>query len=348
MRFAVLLLVFVGILGAGIFGALRSFNHFSEIPRSFAGQCTPVTGIAGPEDILITPGAKRVFISSRDRRQPDQRGSIHIFDLADPLAGGGWQDMTSGMPEEFNPLGIDYFEDGDVRRLFVVNEVNAAIEVFEVAEDGALIHLETFAERRLTSPNNVVAVGPRSFYVTNDVKQGRDTQIGKLHFLTRQASGQVLYYNGVAWQMAAEGLKFANGIVLSQDQKRLYVAETAGRAIRVYDRDLETGALFMSSGSGRITLPTAPDNLSIDESGALWAATLPKPLAVPLHGANPDVIAPSQIIRVTPGGDPQIIYSDDGKELSASTTAARFGQTLLIGALYDEKFLICDLPAGSI
>ncbi len=345
MRLAAFIIVLTVLAGAAAYATLNAFNHFDEIERSFAGQCTPVAGIAGPEDIQIDAVRSRVFISSRDRRTKEARGAIHVFDIANPLGDEGWRDMTMGAPTQFEPLGIDYFEDGEVRRLFVVNEAGKSVELFDVKNDGMLVHLETFAERRLTSPNNVVAIGRRSFYVTNDVQPGRNTRIGRIHFLTRQASGQVLFTNGTSWRVAAEGLRFANGIETSADGAHIYVAETAGSAVKVYDRDKQSGALTLAE---TIRLDASPDNISMDEAGALWVAALPQPLSLPSHAGNPKKRAPSEVIRIDADGAPQTVYRDNGRELSASTAAARLGRTLIIGALYDEKFLICDLPAGEI
>ncbi len=345
MRFAAFIIVLLVLAGATAYATLNSFNYFDEIEHSFAGQCTPVAGIAGPEDIQIDAVRSRVFISSLDRRMKETRGAIHVFDVSDPLGAEGWRDMTMGAPVDFKPLGLDYFEDDEVRRLFVVNEAGKSVEMFDVKDDDMLVHIETFAEPRLTSPNNVVAVGRRSFYVTNDVQPGRNSRIASIHFLTRQASGQVFFTNGTSWRVAAEGLRFANGIEASADGARIYVAETAGGAVRVYDRDTQSGTLTQAQ---LIRLDASPDNITVDDAGALWVAALPQPLSLPGHAGNPKKPAASEVIRIGVDGAPRTIYRDDGRELSAATSAVRLGQTLIIGALYDEKFLICDLPASEI
>ena len=344
MRIAVFLVVLLALAGGFGWRALHGFNHFATVERAFGGRCAPVSGIVGPEDIKIDAGARRAFISSADRRAPGARGAIYVFDLANPLAESGWRDRTMGAPAAFRPMGIDYYEGEGVRRLFVVNEANASVELFDVRADGDLEHLETFSERRLTSPNNVAAVGPRAFYVTNDVAPGRDSVAGKAHFLARAGSGQILFHNGVAWRMAAEGLRFANGVDVSPDGERLYAAETSGMAVRVYRRDIATGAL---SPMREIPLSAAPDNLNADEAGDVWVGALPKPLDVLRLGDDRQALAASEVIRLRAGGFMESVYRDPGEELSASTVGARLGDTLLIGALYDRKFLICDLPEPS-
>ncbi len=343
MRLIVILLVLLGAAGAAALLTLHSFNHFGTVTPAFAGRCAPVSGVAGPEDMAIDHGLGRVFVSSLDRRDAEARGAIHIIDPADPLAAEGWRDMTGGAPSAFLPLGLDYFEADGVRRLFVVNAANNAVEVFDVADDGALTHLNTHSERRLTSPNNVTAVGADRFYVTNDVKAGRDTAIGQFQFLIRAGEGEVLYFDGIAWSVAAAGLRFANGIIAAEDGNDVYVAETAGRAIKVFARNPASGALRHVRTT---STPAAPDNLTLGADGVLWVAGLPKPLGLPRHAANADALAPSAVMRMDETGV-STVYLDDGAELSASTVAARIGDTMMIGALYENKFLLCDLPDGA-
>ena len=343
MRLFTFVLLLFGAAGVGIWLILNGFNHFARVAHDFDGSCAPVSGIAGPEDMAVDHASGRVFISSLDRRDPEARGAVHLFDPADPLAAGGWRDITGGEPAAFRPLGIDYYENDGVRRLFIVNEFNNAVEIFDVGDDGVLTHRKTMTEKRLTSPNNVVAVGPTQFYVTNDVKSGRETVAGKIDFLTRAAKGDVLYFDGVAWRIAASGLRFANGIALAKDGRELHVAETAGRAVKTYARAPESGRLTLLHS---VSTPAAPDNLTIDADGALWVAGLPKPLALSLHAGDAKRLAPSSVMRLT-GGGAATIYLDDGKELSASSSAVRIGDALMIGAIFEQKFLLCDLPKGA-
>lgn len=343
MRLIAIVLLIFGAVGGAVWLTLQSFNHFGQVSRAFDGRCAPVTGVAGPEDMAVDPGTGLVFISSLDRRNPDARGAIHIVDPADPLAADGWRDMTGGAPSQFQPLGLAYFEEAGIRRLFVVNAANNAIELFDVADDGSLTHLDTKSERRLTSPNNVTAVGVDRFYVTNDVKAGRDTALGKLQFLMRAGEGDLLYFNGVAWSVAASDLKFANGVAASNDGREIFVAETAGKTVRVFRRNTDSGALQFARS---VRTPVAPDNLTMNDDGVLWAAGLPKPLSLLGHAASAERLSPSAVMRIDETGA-ATAYLDDGSELSASSVAARVGDTLLIGAIYERKFLLCDLPAGA-
>ena len=335
-----LLAIFAGVVAFN----LLSFNQFSSIDPVALARCEPVAGITGPEDIEIDGPRGRAFISSLDRRAEDARGAIHVFDLEDPLSDAGWRDRTLGAPEDFKPLGLDFYDDGEARRLFVVNEAGPSVEMFDVRENGDLVHLETFKERRLTSPNNVVAVGPRSFYVTNDVRPGRKARIADLHFLMRVGSGEVFLVDGVVWRVVADGLRFANGITLSPSGDKLYVAETAGKAVRAYDRNPENGALTPAE---KFSLKVSPDNINVDADGFIWVGALPQPLSVPSLLKDESATAASEVLRIDQNGKATTIYRDDGEEYSAATVAARSKGKLLIGALYEPKFLLCDLPKSS-
>ncbi|MGE0409458.1 MAG: SMP-30/gluconolactonase/LRE family protein [Amphiplicatus sp.] len=348
-----LLVFFGGILAAAaagsVFFTLQSFNQFTKFENAFGGVCASVAGIAGPEDIQIDPLTRRAFISSFDRQADPKsapRGGVFVFSIDDPLADDAWRDRTKGVPAAFEPLGLHFYDDGETRRLFVVNAATKAIEMYDVAENGDLVHMQSFKERRLTSPNDVVAVGPTSFYVTNDAEPGSDSVIAKAHFLLRIGSGRVLYFNGSSWRVAAEGLRYANGVAASRDGARLYVAETAGEALRIYAREPQSGALDPVK---TVEMKAGVDNINIDRLGVLWIGAHPKPLLLPAYLRNPKMKAPSLVIRYDDieGGasKPFDIYVNDGAELSASTVAARLGPTLLIGALLEKKFLICNLPA---
>jgi arylesterase/paraoxonase len=349
MRFSLLaggLALLLVLAGGTVAFTLFTFNHFNEVEDRFDGSCTPVTGVAGPEDIEASPSSARAFVSSMDRRAgPAARGAIYSVLVDDPLDSENWRDRTAGVPEKFHPLGLNYFEQGDIRRLFVVNEATKAIEIYDVAKNGDLQHLESFTERRLTSPNDVVAVGLRSFYVTNDIEAGRQSWLGRFQFLSRSPTGKIYYYDGVAMRVAAEGLRFANGIALNLRKTRLYAAETSGQSLRIFDRDPETGVLTLIKVE---PLPAAPDNINIAWDGALWIGAQPKPLSVPLVQRDRNAISPSLVIRYVDQegvASPMTeVFSNKGDAISTASVAAISGSRLLIGALLDDKYLICDLP----
>lgn len=348
MRFpllAGLLTLLFGLAGGAVAYTLYVFNHFDEVGDRFAGTCSPVAGVEGPADIETVGTSGRAFVASLDRRTPDARGAIFSILIDDPLDSENWRDRTLGAPEAFRPLGLSYYEEGEVKRLFVVNGATKSVDIFLVGSDGNLELLESVSERRLTSPNDVVAVGPRSFYVTNDVEAGRDTLLGKAEFLARAPTGKVYYFDGVSMRVAAEGLRFANGVATSADASRLYVAESTGPSLRIFDRDAPSGVLTQASVE---RLPAAPDNINVAWDGSLWIGAQPKPLATTLVERNALKSAPSLVIRFVDKegvASPMTeVFSSKGDMISTASVAAVAGRRLLIGALFDDKYLVCDLP----
>ncbi|MEM6414743.1 MAG: SMP-30/gluconolactonase/LRE family protein [Pseudomonadota bacterium] len=356
-----------------LLAGLYSFNHFATVENQIDKSCIPVTGIAGPEDLQIDQRQNRIFISSFDRRAKTKdkdgiRGAIHVADLEDPLASSAWRDRTAGIPERFEPLGLSIFDDGEVKRLFVVNAATNSVELFDIAENGDLTHLESLTEHRLTSINDVAAVGPRAFYVSNDLAPGRSTLYGQLQYFSRAATGAVFYFDGQVWRHAAHGLRFANGVVVNKSGTRFYVSESSAMSLRVYDREPETGILNLQK---TVSLPGAADNLNIADDGSILVGANPKPLTLGFHLRSSKARSPSLIVRYrdevelkrddvltgaptnvgglekTRGsrGEPEltILYQSDGDHLSAATVADAFDGKFVIGALVDDRYLICQL-----
>jgi arylesterase/paraoxonase len=94
------------------------------------------------------------------------------------------------------------------------------------------------------------------------------------------------------------------------------------------------------------------DNLDVDEEGNIWVAGHPKLLTYVKHSKEPDHRAPSQVLRLVPesGSDDgettfrvEEVYLDAGDELSASSIAARHESRLLIGAVFGDHFLDCQM-----
>jgi arylesterase/paraoxonase len=301
--------------------------------------------MAGPADMQIDPHFRRAFISSigneDDKRTNRPRGGVYVFSIDDPLSDDAFRDRTDGAPARFEPVGLSYFDNGVERRLFVANAAAKSVELFDVDEEGDLQFIESFRERRLSSPSDVVAVGPRSFYVTSEADAGRNSVLGKAHYLLRFASGRVLHFDGTAWRVAAENLKFADGLALSRDGKRLYVAESAGAALRIFDRDAMTGALTPAL---RVPLGAAPQNLNVDRTGSVWIGARAKSI---LPSETSGDASTSLVIRfddiVGVASKPKPVFADSGERIKATTVAARLGPTLMIGSPVEKKFLICEM-----
>jgi len=305
--------------------------------------------VQSSEDITIDLETGMAFISSDNRRRTtrgdfSEQGAIYGYDLAaeHPVL----VNLTREFKKPFYPHGIGFFRPADGGRplLLAVNHTPEGhfVEIFEY--DGqSLIHRQSVSGELMHSPNDVAAVDRDKFYVTND--HGSSSRWGKtIEEYLQLARSYVLYYDGTGFRKVAKGLAYANGIQVSADGKTVYVAATVSRAVFVYDRDMETGELTLRQ---KIDLRTGVDNLEIDAEGNLWLAAHPKLLTFVRYAKDPTQLSPSQVLRIRWRGlgryDIDYIYSNDGSRLSGSSVAAVYNGRLLIGSVFDPRFLLCRL-----
>ena len=205
--------------------------------------------------------------------------------------------------------------------------------------------MQTFQDDRfLISPNDVVAIDQQRFYFTND--HGSHSAWGRFFEDYLQLSrSNIVYCDQGQYSVAAEGIAYANGINRSADARQIYVAATVGKSLLVYERDLDNGQL--TSGQA-LYLNTGVDNIELDDQSNLWIGCHPKLLTFVKHSKNSDRLSPSQVIRVRrdPSGGLQAeeILLHDGQQLSGSSVAAVTGRTLLVGSVFDDGILRCQLP----
>jgi arylesterase/paraoxonase len=344
LAFVVIAVALVGYVVKTFYDA----GEFKEIRAHSQGLVQTITGVQSSEDITINPLTGIGFISSADRRaqfagRKTQQGGVFAYALkaenAQPI------NLTADFEKEFNPHGISLFihEDSSTT-LFAINHNREGdfVEIFD-EQDSAFVHRKSIASPLMFSPNDLVAVDADRFYVTND--HGNRTAFWRTfeEYLQLNRS-YVLYYDGTGFQIVAEGLAYANGINTSPDGKTVYVAATVDGAIYVYDRDPETGALdFVET----IDLDTGVDNIEVDPAGNLWIGGHPKLLTFVDYSKDAAILSPSHVLKVIPSasGDFEIedIFIDDGSRLCGSSVAAVYGNKLLIGSVFDAKFLVCTL-----
>jgi arylesterase/paraoxonase len=348
----VITVIVVVVIALGVLVA-RTFwkaGEFKEIVPHFSGECQAIPGVLSSEDLTIHPHTGVAFISSDDRRawmggDPSEQGAIYAFDLNSETP--DLRELTASFDKQFRPHGIGLLrqEDGGPS-LFVVNhrEEGHFVEIFDHTGN-ELVHRRSVQGPLMHSPNDVLPVGPEAFYVTND--HGSASHWGRtLEDYLQLSRSYVLYYDERAFRVVAEELKYANGISRSRDGETVYVSATLAGEIYVYDRDLATSDLQLRQ---RIDLGTGVDNIELDEDGHLWIGAHPKLLTFVKHAKDLGVLSPSQVLKVALGEDGRFrvdeIFLNDGEALSGSSVASVFQNTLLVGSVYDKRFLMCTLRA---
>lgn len=112
----------------------------------------------------------------------------------------------------------------------------------------------------------------------------------------------------------------------------------------MYDRNPATHAIALEE---TIDLNTGLDNIEIDGAGRLYIATHPQLLTSVKHSEDAGFLSPSQVLRLeaqsASGYRVKELYLDSGAEISGSSVAAVMGNRMLIGAVFDPKFLDCQL-----
>jgi arylesterase/paraoxonase len=343
------ILIFILLIGSFVLRTVWKSGNFKTITNQFSGTAHYIEGPAGVEDITIDQATGLAFLSSDDRwastlyKKPI-KGAIFSLNLKDSLLQP--VSLTNDFKQEdFHPHGISLFSSNDGRKiLFVVNHriERDFIEIFEYVND-SLKHLESISHELIISPNDVVGVGVRQFYFTNDHNEEASTWRYIKDLLTI-GTGNVCYYDGQTVQETlVHGIKYANGVNVSLDRKKLYVASASDLKVFIYNRDSDSGLL---TKSGEIDTKTGVDNIEVDDEDNLWIGCHPQLLKFLAHAKDEEAKSPSEIIRLKNLGngkfEQETIYMNDGTEISASSVGAVYKNKLLIGPVFQRHFIIAE------
>lgn len=347
----VVLIVLLSVVAFVVYRIVTRSGMLVTIEPRGSVSCRTVGGVVGAEDVTIDAETGIAYLSADDRRRAlagtPVRGEIYALDLgredATPVA------LTGGRPADFRPHGISLWRGaGSEKRLFVINHPLAGgheVVIYAVGDD-SLDLLETIRYPELSSPNDLVAVGAREFYATNDRGYPEEGLMATLEAYLQLPVASVSHFDGEDGRRAEGGLVFANGINASADGRTVYVAECLRRSVGVYERDPGTGALTRRR---TIDLGTCPDNIEVDEQGMLWIAGHPRLFDLIAHRDDAATLAPTHLLRVDPAsGSVDEILLDDGSLISAASTAAVAGDRMVVGAIFDDKVLVCDRPAPPV
>ncbi|MEE2644647.1 MAG: hypothetical protein VYD19_06905 [Myxococcota bacterium] len=349
---------------------LYRVGELSPLSSDARLQCQQLFGPVGAEDIVVDSAGRWAYISSDDRwaqiAGEGREGSIWRLDLIDPLARPERLSLTSPLDLPLHPHGIDLWEspDGSESILAVVNhpagvlsesegESEPAIPLHRIERFrvdpriGSLTPLSPLNSPTLTGPNDLILLGPDEFYVTND--HGAKSKLSRaIEQLTFRPWGSVVHHRQGGWQVVAGEISFPNGIALrrSAGREQLFVSSSTEGALYRFTRDPTSGAL---SKRTRWTAPLGLDNLSFDDEGRLWTGAHPRLFRFILHSAlrtpSPSLILSFDQLDGASAPKEEHWLLDDGRRLSGASVAARAGDQLLIGTVFQAGIFRCQMSA---
>lgn len=342
-------IIFVIAVGSVISFLLRG-GAFNEASSIAPGECTPLLlDLGSAEDIEPDYDVHEVLLSVIDRRGIVQgrpvTGNVLRMSLAgqEPVIGPALEQI----PDSFRPHGMSLVVNPDgSRTLFVINHASPlgeAIEVFEKLPGQDLFtHIDSLSDETLVEPNDIVGLGRRQFYVANDSGASNGLEQAA-EMLFAVGLSPLTWFDGKSFTIPVDDLKSSGGINVNLSTRQLYVGETMGKSIRVYDLD-EAGKV--SGLHSMIALDTAPDNISVAPDGTIWVANHMNTLALVRHFTDASSIAPTQVQTIKAAGDSwgeaRTIYENAGDAISAGSVAVPLRDKLVIGSITDPKILVCD------
>lgn len=320
---------------------------FTKLDEKLTAECERIPVKPGAEDITLDREHGFGFVSAEERRskyegKTPERGGLFVFDLENPA--GTMRETALDAPADLQPHGIGLYKGHDGDRLFVVSHPvtgGHTVEIFDIAVNGDLVHAETVSDPLMHSPNDVVPVGPRQFYVTNDSPpyEGLKAELEKNLLVPNT---DALYFDGGKMVRVVDNLNSANGINISADGAAVYISEVVGKRISVFDRNRDTGELTLSK---QLKVNTLPDNIELGPNGMLYTGGHTKIFDYLAHAKDPDKIAVSHVVRIDPktGQTEDILINLDGT-FNAATVGAVTEDRLFVGSVFETDILSCPLP----
>jgi len=151
----------------------------------------------------------------------------------------------------------------------------------------------------------------------------------------------------IGWEcrVAADQLATANGVSHTAKKDYVLVAESSGRAVDIYARNI-AGVLTLKHSFDALGLP---DNFYVSDDGRIFLVNHPQPLKFLKHSRDASAKSPTQVLELIGGlnGPTRQLkflewYIDD--EFSGGTVAVLVDNTtLLIGSVFENGLMACDM-----
>jgi hypothetical protein len=311
---------------------------FSQAP-GFANSCFRKIAVgSGPEDMVLDevsdPVQPRLIISCSSRRKSEQALSeISSYDIRSHVA----RSLRRIEPADLclHPHGIDLVKVGDSLILLVVNHCddrNQQSIVRYLVKGEELHFINQITDPLFRSPNAVAGLVDGSFLVSNDAYN----RGSKWEMIFRVKKAQVIFCKKGQCSVAAKHVCFGNGIMIDKDT--VYQASTIpGEIYRYIWKDgILADRTTLAKVKGVDNIRGYGDKLIV--AGHLKFGKFIR------HMKHKEKLSPSNIYAVSRStGAVQLLYSNEGDQISAASTGIVYNGHLYIGQVFDSFILDVDM-----
>ena len=292
----------------------------------------------GPEDIAMGPDG-RVYTATSDGnvlRFAQNGANVEVF----ANAGG-------------RPLGMEF--DGDGNLILA----NAHLGLQKISPAGEVTVLaDEYGGAKIAYPDDLAIADDGMIYFSDASAKfgasnnGGSYQASLLDLMEHGGHGRVFRYDPTSGEtsLVIDGLNFANGVAVSEDQQYILISETgAYRILRYWIAGPNSGTLDVILDN----LPGVPDNINNGLSGKFWVglvapridrfdAMSDKPwlrkLVQRLPAAfRPRVIPSSHVIAISGDGDVLMNLQDTSARMPALTGVMESRDALWLSSLFGNR-----------
>jgi len=255
-------------------------------------------------------------------------------------------------------LGIETARDGSL----VV--ANAYLGLQRISADGQVdVLLDQVDGRPLKYPDDLAIAADGTIYFSEaSTKFGAEASAGTyegslLDILEHGGHGQIIAFDpaGGNAEVIIDGLQFANGVAISEDQSFLLIAETGSyRVLKHWLTGIDAGETEVLIDN----LPAFPDNINNGQNGRFWIGLVAprvdildslsdKPLLRKVVQRLPASVRPkaepySHVIAINADGEVLMNLQDPAAKFPSLTGVYETGSSLYLTRLFGNELPVLD------